>query len=109
MVGIVETDRDELPGSHDRHAQSRRAIHQRELRRRDGGEFFQHGAGKILGRDIRNDTRQIAQSTLLVDEARLLGPVIPKSDKLHVRGQIPGASGLVLSPMYYRLTYISGM
>jgi hypothetical protein len=36
---------------------------------RDGGEFFQHGAGKILGRDMKNDTGQIAQSTLLVDEA----------------------------------------
>jgi hypothetical protein len=42
----------------------------------------------------------------------MVGIVETDRDELpdsHVRGQIPGESGLVRSPMYYRLTYISGM
>jgi hypothetical protein len=84
VVGIVEADGDELAHIGHRAAVARLALDQRQLVGLELAQLGERGIAQLLGADVLDLRAQVAQQTLVVDEAWLLLAWVAVANEFHV-------------------------
>src|SRR5450631_979439 len=90
VVGVVQTDGDELRDAGDGGAEPRRARYGGKRRRVEGGELRQRRRRVGLAVEVPDMSRKVAQLTGFIDQTGLFVPLGAVPNKLHLMS-LPGA------------------
>ncbi len=84
MIGIVQSDTDEIDRSRDGRAKARAAANERQARQPRAGEFLQIFVAKIFAGEIRHDGADVTDFAILVDESGLFLAGLSVTYEFHV-------------------------
>ena len=90
MIGVIQSDRDEIPRSCDRRAKARRLRHFRQNCNVDVAEFRKCVRREVLAFQVRDERREITDRAVPINDTGLFSAGRAEPNKFHVCKKSPG-------------------